>query len=94
MTIPQAAVDAAAEAMWNLRRRDSEAEWSPELDYGIKQEWRKDATAALEAAMPHLRKQVAEEIRAMEADPFGTFSQRNPQAVRDRAARIAEGETK
>lgn len=83
--IPQAAVDAACDAYHRPKRMITNTAVGSHYDR---------MTAALEAAMPHLRKQIAAEIRAMEADPFGTFSQRNPQAVRDRAALIAEGENK
>lgn len=78
MSIPQAAVDAAAE------RFDA----GPGFDVSIL------ARYALEAAMPYIRKQIADEIRA-EMPPL--TSQRLGQTMRscfEAAARIAEGETK
>lgn len=45
----EAQVEAAAKAMWDLRKLQSDPEWG-ELEYGVKQEYRKDARAALVAA--------------------------------------------
>ena len=68
MSIPQAAVDAAAE------RFDA----GPGFDVSIL------ARYALEAAMPHIRKQIAEEIR------YG-INEYSGQLI-EQAARIAEGD--
>lgn len=78
MRVTKAAVDAAAE------RFDA----GPGFDVSIL------ARYALEAAMPHIRKQIADEIRA-EMPPL--TSQRLGQTIRscfEAAARIAEGENK
>ena len=51
--LDKARVEAAAVAMWDLRKLPSDPEWDT-LEYGVKQEYRKDARAALDAALPHL----------------------------------------
>ena len=86
MTTPQAAVDAAVQAL-NIHY------WPPDTP-GDLTPWEKEARAALEAAMPYIRKQIADEIRA-EMPPL--TSQRLGQTMRscfEAAARIAEGEVK
>lgn len=45
----EAQVEAAAKAMWDLRKLISDPEWDA-LEYGVKLEYRKDARAALAAA--------------------------------------------
>ena len=45
----EAQVEAAAKAMWDLRKLISDPEWDA-LEYGVKLEYRKDARAALVAA--------------------------------------------
>ena len=47
----EAQVEAAAKAMWDLRKLISDPEWDA-LEYGVKLEYRKDARAALVAAAP------------------------------------------
>ena len=47
--ITEEQVEAAAKAMWDLRKTESDPEWGA-LEYGVKQEYRKDARAALVAA--------------------------------------------
>ena len=47
--ITEEQVEAAAKAMWDLRKTKSDPEWGA-LEYGVKQEYRKDARAALVAA--------------------------------------------
>jgi len=77
MTIPQAAIDAAAE------RFDA----GPGFDVSIL------ARYALEAAMPHLRKQIAEEIRAhipSPLEPRATQAESLIDVGIYQAARIAE----
>lgn len=47
----EAQVEAAAKAMWELRKRASDPDWEGgELDHGIKEIYRQDARAALVAA--------------------------------------------
>lgn len=41
-------VEAAAKAMWDLRKLSGDPEWDV-LEYGVKNEYRKDARAALVA---------------------------------------------
>lgn len=54
-------VEAAAKAMWERTPRKDDPTWA-DLDYGIKEIWRKDARAALAAADAHLPsvEQIAE----------------------------------
>ena len=63
MTIPQAAIDAACDVYHRPGRMITNTAVGSHYDR---------MTAALEAAMPHLRKQVAEGIRAEAAKRAGT----------------------
>jgi len=87
MTIPQYAVDAAKQVLLNEGCLDDEH--YPGYHDAV-------VTAALEAAEPHIRKQVAEDIRAEAAKRAGTAGWdtafHNLGLVT--AARIAEGDTK
>lgn len=47
--VQQARIEAAARAMWERTPREGDPTWA-DLDYGIKEIWRKDARAALQAA--------------------------------------------
>ena len=47
--VQQARIEAAARAMWERTPREGDPTWA-DLDYGIKEIWRKDAATALEAA--------------------------------------------
>lgn len=47
--VQQARIEAAARAMWERSPREGDPTWA-DLDYGIKEIWRKDAAAALQAA--------------------------------------------
>lgn len=46
--VQQARIEAAARAMWGRSPREGDPTWA-DLDYGIKEIWRKDAHAALQA---------------------------------------------
>lgn len=54
----EAQVEAAAKAMWDLRKLISDPEWDA-LEYGVKQEYRKDARAALVAAQGATTEELA-----------------------------------
>lgn len=73
MTIPQAAIEAVKQR-WTWKSMH----W-PDLDSD-------QITAVLEAAMPHIRKQIGDDIEAA----CSTNAYQN--VVLDRAARIARGE--
>ena len=61
--LQQARIEAAAKAMWERTPRKDDPTWA-DLDYGIKEIWRKDARAALAAADALLPSagQIAEEL--------------------------------
>ena len=75
MRVTKAAIEAAAEGIYERAFRQE----LPEAPIDL-------ARAALEAAMPYIRKQIAEEIR------YG-INEYSGQLI-EQAARIAEGETK
>lgn len=64
MSIPDAAIEAAAEAMY----RDAPFTKWGDLDDVIAEGYRADARAAIEAAMPAIREHIAQEIEAEMAD--------------------------
>lgn len=73
----EAQVEAAAKAMWDLRKRASDPEWEGgELDHGIKEIYRQDARAALVAAQGVFK---GEDVRALaEAEVRKTPAEGNP----------------
>lgn len=77
----KAAINAAAEALYQCETGLGTDSWNRafEVERSL---WRDQAHAILEAAMPHLRKQIAEEIR------YG-INEYSGQLI-ERAARIAE----
>lgn len=55
-------IEVAAKASWDLHARPSDPEWGPSLDHGVREEYRKDARAALRAALA-VAPQVTEDDR-------------------------------
>ena len=55
----EAQIEAAARALWDLRKLISDPEWDA-LEYGVKLEYRKDARAALVAAQGVARQAESE----------------------------------
>lgn len=63
MTIPKEALDAAAKAIYEVRDDPYDlGEWDKDLDAEDKERYQCDARAALTAALPHLREQLARMI--------------------------------
>ena len=93
MTSTKEALEAAAKALYETEPRRENAWYAPWdgdkhgiLSEGAKEERRDFARAALEAALPHLREQIAQEIEAARS----TNDYRN--VVLERAAQIVRGE--
>ncbi|NCD23137.1 MAG: hypothetical protein EOL90_09380 [Spartobacteria bacterium] len=71
MGIPDAAVEAAARNMFDLRVIEldqSPTEWD-ELPEPWQDEWRDGARAAIEAAAPHILRDAADEVRGYAYTP-------------------------
>ena len=83
--IPQAAIYAAATALHSAFTEGRDEEPADYVD---------EAVTALEAAMPHIRKQIAGEIRAEMPALTTRAATQTLRACMEHAARIAEGETK
>jgi hypothetical protein len=96
MTIPDAAIEAAAEALYasflKTTQPASRPSW-PTLFEWAREEWRTDTRAALEAAMPLIREHIAQEIDHAAQRPRPVPLK--PAAVRGLrlAARIVRGGT-
>ena len=75
MTVPETAIDAATEAL--KEKLDIEA------GFALTVMFRALAETALEAAMPHLRKQVADELRVGAKTPFVDFFRRTKYELRE-----------
>ena len=100
--LPPAAVDAAAKASYEFawRLRPVKVHWDDTEEY-IRDEYRADARAALAAAWPVLRAQIADEIAQMELlyirlgemgpDGGPSYCPLAPLQVRDAAESIARG---
>lgn len=87
MTIPDAAIEAAAKAIHGATTR--EPKWALTAD-AYKRFYRAEARAAIEAAMPAIREALAQEIEAESPKVGGMLSGAQADGYRD-AARIVRG---
>lgn len=103
MNIPEQAIEAAAKALAELEPGE---DWPSNIDLGghallgtrddeYKWAMEQDAKRALQAALPHIRAQIAAEIRDMRVSDDGPLNQIHNTVIEVAAARIAEeGNTK
>ncbi|WP_435298519.1 hypothetical protein [Timonella sp. A28] len=95
MTIPQEAIEAAAQAIFKeAQGPDQDNSWEELRDNSWKENWRKLARNVLEAALPHIREHIAQEI----TDSLKDYEAHCREDVtwydgHMNAARIARGET-
>jgi hypothetical protein len=81
MTTPQEAIEAAAQAIFEeLQELDQDNSWD-DLPDEWRQEWLHTAREGIEAAMPHIREQIADEIEARIPAPSHTLATTQNQAL-------------